>query len=71
MLIFLTCNITKKKTTTNKQRNYTPEPNAICQVEGLNADPTDCAVYYQCESYAANGWIVYTERCTYGAGILK
>uniref|UniRef100_A0A0P5GMF6 chitinase n=1 Tax=Daphnia magna TaxID=35525 RepID=A0A0P5GMF6_9CRUS len=44
----------------------TSEPNAVCKKEGLNPDPYDCAIFYQCVSYAANGWIVYTQRCAQG-----
>jgi hypothetical protein len=49
----------------------TPEPNSVCKKEGLNADPNDCGIFYQCVTYSNNGWLVYKQHCAPGTGKKK
>ncbi|XP_046455808.1 acidic mammalian chitinase-like isoform X1 [Daphnia pulex] len=53
-------------TTQASSGGTTSEPNSVCKKEGLNADPNDCGIFYQCIAQASNGWLVYTQHCAAG-----
>jgi len=43
-----------------------PPPTDLCQREGFNRDPNNCAIFYQCVNNGQGGWTVYTNTCPSG-----
>lgn len=44
----------------------TPIANDVCKHEGLNADPDDCTIFYDCTPDGKGGWDVDVEKCAEG-----